>query len=129
MNRNGAASRRHLRPRALVGLRVAHTLIWLSIESSVGYLLFAGFTGRTGGRAALAGAVVAGECLVFVANGFRCPLTDLAESFGAEHGSVTDLYLPAWFARNMPAIHVPLLLLAAVLYRRNLRRRNLRRLA
>jgi hypothetical protein len=48
-----------------------------------------------------------------VANGFRCPLTDLAESFGAAHGSVTDLYLPPWFARNMPAIHVPLLLLAA----------------
>ena len=117
MNRNGAASRRrHLRPRALVGLRVAHTLIWLSIESSVGYLLYAGFTGRTGGRAALAGAVVAGECVVFVGNGFHCPLTDLAESLGAEHGSVTDIYLPAWFARNMPAIHVPLLLLAAVLY-------------
>jgi hypothetical protein len=41
-------------------------------------------------------------------NGFRCPLTDLAEPFGAEHGSVTVCYLPAWFARNMPAIHVPL---------------------
>jgi hypothetical protein len=121
--RNGAAGR-HLHPRALVGIRVAHTLIWLSIESSVGYLLYAGCTGRTGGRAALAGAVVAGECLVFVGNGFHCPLTDLAEHFGAEHGSVTDLYLPAWFARNMPAIHVPLLLLAAVLYRLNLRRRR-----
>jgi hypothetical protein len=94
-----------------VGIRVVHTLIWLSIESSVGYLLFAGFTGRTKGRAAVAGAVVAGECLVFVANGFRCPLSDLAESLGTEHGSVTDLYLAAWFARNMPAIHVPLLLL------------------
>ena len=61
---------------------------------------------------------------MFVGNGFHCPLTELAERFGAEHGSVTDLYLPAWFARNMPAIHVPLLLVAAVLYRRNLRRRR-----
>ena len=70
MNRNGAASRRRRRgPRALVGLRVAHTLVWLPIESSVGYLLFAGCTGRTGRRVALAGAVVAGECLVFVGNG------------------------------------------------------------
>ena len=123
MNRNGAADRgRRLRPHALVGLRVAHTVIWLTIEASVGYLLFAGCTGRTGGRVALAGAVVAGECLVFVGSGLHCPLTDLAEHLGAAHGSVTDLYLPAWFARNMPAIHVPLLLLAAILYRRNLRR-------
>jgi hypothetical protein len=123
VNRNGATDRRRRRsPHVLVGLRVAHTLIWLSIESSVGYLLFAGVTRRTGGRVTLAGAVVAGECLVFVGNGFHCPLTDLAEHLGAERGSVTDLYLPAWFARNMPLIHVPLLVLAAVLYRRNLRR-------
>ena len=44
--------------------------------------------------------MIAAESLVFVANGFRCPLTDVAESLGAEHGSVTDIYLPAWFARN-----------------------------
>jgi hypothetical protein len=38
--------------------------------------------------------------LGFAANGFRCPLTDLAESQGAARGSVTDIYLPAWFART-----------------------------
>ncbi len=88
------------------------------------YVLYAGLAKRTDRRAAIAAAVVTGESLVFAANGFRCPLTDVAESLGAEHGSVTDIYLPAWFARNLPAIHAPLLVLAVFLHGRNLRRRS-----
>ena len=61
--------------------------------------------------------------LVFAANGFRCPLTEVAESLGAERGSVTDIYLPAWLARNLPAIHVPLIAAAALLHGRSLSRR------
>ena len=107
---------------ALVAVKVAHTLIWFSIESCVVYVVVAGLAGRTDRRVAIAGAVVAGEMLVFAADGFRCPLSDLAESLGAERGSVTDLYLPAWLARNLPAIHVPVVLLAISLHARNLRR-------
>src|SRR5438876_10032221 len=79
-------------------------------------------------RAAVAAAVVGGESLIFAANGFRCPLTQLANSLGAESGSVTDIYLPAWFAHNLPAIHAPLLVLAAFLHERNLRQQRKRRL-
>jgi ABC-type antimicrobial peptide transport system permease subunit len=81
-----------------------------------------GFHKRTNRRVALAAAVVGGESLVFLANGARCPLTELAKSLGAESGSVTDIYLPAWFAHNLPAMHVPLIVLAALLHGRNLRR-------
>ena len=88
------------------------------------YLLYAGFANRTDRRAAIAAIVVGGESLIFAANGFRCPLTDVAESLGDENGSVTDIYLPHWFAHNLPAIHVPLLLLAAYLHGRNLRRQR-----
>ena len=88
------------------------------------YILFAGFARRSDRRAAIAGAVVAGECLVFAANGFHCPLTGVAESLGDESGSVTDIYLPRWFAKNLPAIHVPLIALAAYLHARNLRERK-----
>jgi hypothetical protein len=45
-------------------------------------------------------------------------------SLGAEHGSVTDSYLPTWFARKLPAIHVPLLVLTLILHRRNLQLRK-----
>jgi hypothetical protein len=51
-------------------------------------------------------------------------MTGLAERAGAASGSVTDIYLPTWFARNLPAIHVPLLALIGWLHGRNLRRRR-----
>lgn len=82
------------------------------------YLLYAGFARRTDRRAAIAAAVVGGETLIFAANGFRCPLTDVAETLGAESGSVTDIYLPRWLAHNLPAIHVPLIILAVYLARK-----------
>ena len=104
----------------LTVIKVAHTLAWFSIESCMLYVLYEGLKGRSDRRAAVAAAVVAGESLIFAANGFRCPLTDLAEQLGAERGSVTDLDLPRWFARNLPAIHVPLLLLAVLLHRKNI---------
>jgi hypothetical protein len=86
------------------------------------YVLYAGLAGRTDKRVGVAGAIVAGETLVFAGNGCRCPLTQLAERYGAQSGSVTDIYLPKWFAHNMPAIHTPLLVLMAYLHTRNLRR-------
>jgi hypothetical protein len=106
----------------VTAVKVVHTLAWLSIESSVVYVLYAGFAGRSGKRAGIAGAIVAGETLVFAGNGCRCPLTGLAERYGARSGSVTDIYLPKWFAHNMPAIHAPLLVLMTYLHARNLRR-------
>jgi len=108
-------------PRALLAaIKAIHTLAWFSIESCMMYLLYAGFARRSDRRAALAAVVVGGESMIFVANGFRCPLTLLADSLGARSGSVTDIYLPRWFAHNLPAIHAPLLVLAAFLHGRNI---------
>jgi hypothetical protein len=107
--------------RVLLAVKAIHTLAWFSIESCMVYLLYAGFVKRTDRRAAVAAAVVGGESLIFAANGFRCPLTDVAVSLGAEDGSVTDIFLPRRFAHYLPAIHVPLILLAALLHGMNLR--------
>jgi hypothetical protein len=108
---------------ALVALKAVHTLIWFSVEASMMYVLYKGVRGQSDRRAAIAGAIVAGETAVFLANGARCPLTGLAEALGAERGSVTDLYLPKWLAHNLPVIHVPLVAAAVFLHVRNIRRR------
>jgi hypothetical protein len=105
---------------ALAAIKGAHTLIWLIVEVAMGWVLLAGVMKRSDRRAAVAGAVVAAESLVFLANGARCPLTALAESLGAENGSVTDTYLPRWLSRCLPAIHMPLVAFAAYRHGRNL---------
>jgi hypothetical protein len=111
-----------LRRATLAAVKLVHTFAWFSIESCMIYVLWAGFRRRSDRRVAIAAGVVASESLVFAANGFRCPLTEVAERVGAERGSVTDIYLPRWLARNLPAIHVPLILVAAYLHGRNLHR-------
>jgi hypothetical protein len=105
---------------ALKAIKLIHTLAWFSIESCMLYVLWAGFRGRSDRRIAIAAGVVASETTVFAANGFRCPLTQIAERVGAERGSVTDMYLRRWLAHNLPAIHVPLIALAGYLHRRKL---------
>lgn len=105
---------------ALVAVKAIHTLVWLSVEAAMVYVLQAGVRRRSDRRVALAGAVVAAESMIFLANGARCPLTGVAESLGAEKGSVTDIYLPRRFAHNLPAIHVPLVAAAVLLHARNL---------
>jgi uncharacterized protein YndB with AHSA1/START domain len=109
---------------ALRVVKTVHTLAWFSIEACTVYVLYAGFAGRSDRRAGIAAAVVAAETLVFAGNGFRCPLTQVAERLGAERGSVTDIYLPRWLAHNLPAIHGPLIALAGYLHARNLRARR-----
>jgi hypothetical protein len=99
---------------ALKMVKTAHTAIWLAVETATVYLLVSGALRRTDCRAAVAGAIVAGETLVFLGDGARCPLTEIAERLGAESRSVTDIYLPRWFARNLPLIHVPLVGLAPI---------------
>ena len=106
----------------LAAIKLVHTLAWFSIESCMVYVLWTGFRRRSDRPAAIAAGVVATETLVFAGNGFRCLLTQIAQRVGAERGSVTDIYLPGWFAHNLPAIHVPLIALAGYLHGRNLPR-------
>lgn len=104
-----------------------HTLIWLLVEGAVVYLVYAGLSKRTGRDVTVAAVIVAGETVVFLANGASCPLTEVAESLGAGSGSVTDIYLPRWLAKSLPVIHVPLIALIVYLHRDRLRAVPLRR--
>lgn len=102
----------------LTAVKALHTAIWFTVESAIFYLLYSGVRRRKGPLVVTAAAVVATESAIYVGNGARCPLTTVAESLGAEHGSVTDIYLPRWLARSLPVIHIPLLVLIVWLHRR-----------
>ena len=115
-----AASRRIL----LFGVKAVHSIAFLIIQSAIVFLVYKGLRRETDASVAAAAAIACGETLIFVGNGFRCPLTGLAESLGAEHGQVTDIFLPKKLADNIANIYAPLLVLGLVLHLRNLRQRR-----
>ncbi|MDR6417684.1 hypothetical protein [Pseudarthrobacter sulfonivorans] len=114
------------RGKRLRAVKAFHTFAWFTIEACMLYVLYSGIRGQSDRRAGTAAAVVTLETLVFAGNGFHCPLTAVARNLGDSTGSVTDIYLPQWIARNLPAIHVPLIIVAVVLHSRNLSARRKR---
>jgi hypothetical protein len=110
---------RRSRPYALFGVKAFHSLAFWVIQTAIFYLLYKGVRRESDRRAAAAFAIATGEVIVYAGNGFRCPLTGLAEELGAERGSVTDIFLPSWLARNVANIYTPLFALAVGLHARN----------
>jgi hypothetical protein len=113
-----------IRRAALFALKAVHSLIFFVLQTSIFYLLYKGVRGETDRKAVVVGAVVGAECLIYAGNGYRCPLTGLAEDLGAESGSVTDIFLPKWLAANVARIYGPMFALALYLHGRGLARRN-----
>jgi hypothetical protein len=109
------------RPQALAAIKAIHTVIFFSIASAVVLTLWDGMRGRPGRSTAIAGGVVLAESALYVSNNQVCPLTPLAEEFGAERGSVVDIFLPEWAARRIPLVAGSAAVLALVLNLRALR--------
>ena len=112
--------RRH---RILAVIKGVHTAIFVSISAAVVLTLWDGIRGKPATRTAVAGGVVLTESLLYVSNNQVCPLTPLAEEFGADRGSVVDLYLPPAVARQIPLVAGSSAMLALILNLRALRRR------
>ena len=110
---------------ALVAIKATHTVLFFGILGAILWLVGTGLTGRRDRTVALAAAVVAAETGVFVANHGTCPLTPLAERYGAAAGSggVSDIFLPSAVARTIPAWSSALIVLAGVLHLRGVARR------
>lgn len=84
-----------------------HSLIFLSMAASILYTLYSGLTGRVSRLTIVSISAVMGESAVFLTNEGRCPLTDLVEDLGSDHGSVSDIFLPKWFAQRIPILFTP----------------------
>ena len=109
------------RAAALFAVKAFHSLAFGVIQTAIVYLIYKGVRRETDRRVAVAVAIATGETLIYAGNGFRCPLTGLAERLGAERGSVTDIFLPNWLASHIANIYTPLLALGLLLHARNLR--------
>jgi hypothetical protein len=95
---------RRFRQEALLAIKGLHTALFFSISAALVLTLWDGLRGRPTRRTAIAGGIVAAESLVYASNNQVCPFTPLAEEFGAERGSVVDMFLPAAVARQVPLV-------------------------
>jgi hypothetical protein len=89
---------------AKVAVKAIHTFIFAGMASAVVHVLYSGLAGRVTKLTTVSVVLVIGETVVLLGNKGRCPLTDVVEDLGSEHGSVSDIFLPQWFARRIPEI-------------------------
>lgn len=85
-------------------IKIVHTIAFLVIGSSIVLVFTDGVRGRPSRRTAVAASIALVECGVYAGNGFTCPLTPVAIALGDERGSVSDIFLPDWFAARLPVI-------------------------
>ncbi len=115
------------RPLAVEAVRAVHSAVFLVELGAIGWLVATGLVGRRDRTVAIAAALIAVEGVVWIGNDRVCPLTPLAERYGSERGSVSDIWLPDVVARTIPQWSIPLVGLGLVLHLRGLwRDRGLR---
>ena len=98
-------------------IKFMHSLIFWWQAACLVYLLLAGITKTFNILVLIAIVSILVNGLLLLINNGRCPFTTLAENQGAEKGSVTDIFLPDYIARNIfrgsfPIFIVELILLA-----------------
>ncbi len=93
---------------ALIAIKAAHTLLAALFAGLIVYALWRGVVGgdRRGTWVALA--VIAGETMILIANGGRCPFSDWAAALTPPGAPVEDIFLPRALARAIPWVFGPL---------------------
>ena len=81
-------------------LKVVHSVIYWIMVACLLYIFYCCIARRYDWTLGVAVGFILVEGLALAVNRFRCPLTTLAERWGADHGAITDIFLPGWLARN-----------------------------
>lgn len=79
-------------------IKLVHTLVFWVLSLCVAYALFSAVADRITSWTWIAVGLLLIESVVLAASGWTCPLTILAERSGAPRGTVSDIFLPKWFA-------------------------------
>jgi hypothetical protein len=96
-------------------IKAVHTAIFAALSGCVIYVLASGAFNRITRWTWVAVAAIVVEGLVLGVSGGKCPLTVLAERRGAVDGSVSDIFLPKWFADRIFPICTTLFLIGCAL--------------
>ena len=81
-------------------VKFIHSVIFFFMVACLCYVLYCAITRRYDWTLLLALIAIFLEGLALLLNRWRCPLTTLAEKYGAANGAVTDIFLPGWLTRH-----------------------------
>ena len=95
-------------------IKFVHSLIFWWQVICLGYLLFACVAGTFNILVLLSIISILLNGLLLLLNHGRCPFTTMAEREGAKRGSVTDIFLPDWVARNIFRVATPLFIIELI---------------
>jgi hypothetical protein len=84
----------------LFAIKFVHSFIFIIMVICLFYILYCAIAGRYDWTLLVALIIIFLEGLALLFNRGRCPLTTLAENYGAASGSVTDIFLPDWLTRH-----------------------------
>ena len=101
--------------RSITFIKWVHTAIFLILSVVLAILLYEVVFDRISTFSWIALTIFLAEGLLLLFNGWRCPLTSYAEELGSDHGQVTDIFLPKWFADRVFLICGILFALACLL--------------
>ena len=102
--------------RKLAIVRVLHTAIFVVMSSAVFYIDYCGIVGRTDPLFFTSIGLIVIEGLVFFGFGARCPLTTMAQRFGATKGYVFDSFFPERWTHYTVPVFSSLFVLGLVLW-------------
>jgi hypothetical protein len=85
--------------KTVIAIKSVHLSLFFVMCASLVYAFYAAVVGRYDGWLIAALAVILCDGLSIVFNRGRCPLTTLAEHYGAANGAATHLVMPRWMAR------------------------------
>ncbi len=93
----------HSRLKALVAIKLLHTLVWAIMVGSILALPVTGLLERFNAAIILT-VIIVSERGMLALNRGQCPLTGLAGRFTTNQADNFDIYLPNWLARHNKTI-------------------------
>jgi hypothetical protein len=99
----------------LTAIKVLHTVVWALLAGAIVVLPFLAVKGAFR-WAAILSVVILIEIAVLLANGWRCPMTDLAAKYTDDRSPNFDIYMPNWLARHNKTIFGALFLVNEAIF-------------
>jgi hypothetical protein len=100
---------------SIILIKAVHTVVFVLLSGLLAVYLYEVIADKITFITWVAVTLFLAEGVVLIVNGWRCPLTTMAENLGSPHGQITDIFLPKWFADRVFLVYSGLFVAALLL--------------